>query len=213
MEMFGYFLLINCCVTVGGLNLMWGPSSDDPSVDVEERKQVNLDGAIMLGGLFPMHEMGQGGELCGAIKEEKGIQRLEAMLYAIDRINKNRRILRGIKLGVHILDTCLRDTYALERSLEFIKAHMNTLDVSEFTCSDGVPPKYTPTKPVAGVIGAAASQVSVMVANILRLFKVSTSAFQKRYTPLAGVFLLSSSTEKHFSTLGESDTRHQMMFA
>ena len=171
--MLGYLFLATSCATVSGFNLLWGPSSDDPGGDyVEERLEVKTEGEIMLGGLFPMHEMGQGGDLCGAIKEEKGIQRLEAMLFAIDRINRNRKILRGIKIGVHILDTCLRDTYALEQSLEFIKAHMNTLDVSEFTCSDGDPPDYTPSKPVAGVIGAAASQVSVMVANILRLFKV-----------------------------------------
>ena len=170
--MLAYFFLVTFCMTASGFNLLWGPSSDDPLVDIEERKEVKMEGDIVLGGLFPMHEMGQGGDLCGAIKEEKGIQRLEAMLYAIDRINRNKRILRGIKLGVHILDTCLRDTYALEQSLEFIKAHMNTLDVSEFTCRDGNPPLYTPSKPVAGVIGAAASQVSVMVANILRLFKV-----------------------------------------
>ena len=173
MEMLQYFFLFTSfTTTTNGFNLLWGPSSDDPLVDMDDRKEVKMEGDIMLGGLFPMHEMGQGGDLCGAIKEEKGIQRLEAMLFAIDRINRNKKILRGIKLGVHILDTCLRDTYALEQSLEFIKAHMNTLDVSEFTCTDGNPPLYTPSKPVAGVIGAAASQVSVMVANILRLFKV-----------------------------------------
>ena len=172
--MIGYFILVFSCMSAHALNLLKGSSSDDPEVDREERLEVKIEGDIVLGGLFPMHEMGQGGDLCGAIKEEKGIQRLEAMLYAIDRINSNRKILKGIKLGVHILDTCLRDTYALEQSLEFIKAHMNTLDVSEFTCSDGYPPKYSPSKPVAGVIGAAASQVSVMVANILRLFKASS---------------------------------------
>ena len=119
-----------------------------------------------------MHEKGHGGKLCGNIKEEKGIQRMEAMLYAIDRINKDKDLLPDITLGAHILDTCLRDTYALEKSLDFIKAHMNTLDVTEFRCRDGRPPKYIPAKPVAGVIGASASPVSIMVANILRLFKV-----------------------------------------
>ncbi len=180
METNGYLFIANLFVAAHGLNLMWGPGADDPAVDMEERKEVKIeyDNGIMLGGLFPMHEMGQGGDLCGAIKEEKGIQRLEAMLYAIDRINRNKKVLRGIKLGVHILDTCLRDTYALEQSLEFIKAHMSTMDVSKFTCPGDKPPQYTPSKPVAGVIGAAASQVSVMVANILRLFKVSRTSFQ-----------------------------------
>ncbi len=38
---------------------------------------------------------------------------------------------RGIDLGVNILDTCGRDTYALNRSLEFIKASLNNFDASQ----------------------------------------------------------------------------------
>lgn len=44
--------------------------------------------------------------------------------------------------------------------------------MSEYTCSDGNPPIYRPHKPVLGVIGASFSVVSIMVANILRLFKI-----------------------------------------
>ena len=141
-------------------------------VKIMEIKEIKIEGDIILGGLFPMHEKGTGGQACGDIKEEKGIQRVEAMLYALDKINNDTNLLPNITLGAHILDTCLRDTYALEQSLEFIKAHMSTLDVTEYRCNDGTPPKFTPNKPVAGVIGAAASPVSIMVANILRLFKV-----------------------------------------
>ena len=139
---------------------------------VPNPKFTKIPGDIVLGGLFPMHEKGTGGSLCGAIKEEKGIQRLEAMLYAIDQINADDNILYNITLGAHILDTCLRDTFALEQSLDFVKAHMTTLDSSDYQCENGEHPTHNPTKPVAGVIGAASSLVSIMVANILRLFKV-----------------------------------------
>lgn len=44
--------------------------------------------------------------------------------------------------------------------------------MSEYKCENGNPPIYMPHKPVAGVIGASFSVVSIMVANILRLFKV-----------------------------------------
>lgn len=44
--------------------------------------------------------------------------------------------------------------------------------MSEYTCDNGNQPTYTPHKPVTGVIGAAFSVVSIMVANILRLFKI-----------------------------------------
>ncbi len=52
---------------------------------------------------------------CGNIKKERGIQRLEAMLYAIDLINNSTNILPNIKLGAKIFDTCDRDTIALEK--------------------------------------------------------------------------------------------------
>lgn len=136
-------------------------------------KAIVIPGDIILGGLFPMHEVGTGGEMCGAIKAEKGIQRVEAMLYAIDLINDDPGLLPDVKLGAHILDTCQRDTYALEQSLEFIKPYMSTMDGHEYQCSDGRAPKVTRYQPVAGVIGAAASPVSIMVANMLRLFKVN----------------------------------------
>lgn len=62
-----------------------------------------------------MHEKGAGMEECGRVNEDRGIQRLEAMLFAIDRINMDSAVLPGVSLGVHILDTCSRDTYALEQ--------------------------------------------------------------------------------------------------
>jgi hypothetical protein len=106
------------------------------------------------------------------------MQRAEAMLYAIDRINADDKLLPGIRLGCHILDTCLRDTFALEQSLEFIKPYMSSLDATdEHLCADGRPPSSNSKsrQPVVGVIGASASPVSVMVANMLRLFKASVA--------------------------------------
>ncbi len=155
------------------LSLVVITSSSSP--DTSEKKQVSIrfDGDVILGGLFPMHEKGSHKETCGAIKAEKGIQRVEAMLYAIDLINRDSNLLPNISLGAYILDTCLRDTYALEQSLEFIKAHMSTLEVTDYVCPNNQPLARSQKQPVAGVIGAAASPVSIMVANILRLFKVS----------------------------------------
>jgi len=48
-------------------------------------------------------------------------------------------------------------------------------DISEYKCENGKTPTYVPHKPVTGVIGAAFSVVSIMVANILRLFKVTVT--------------------------------------
>ncbi|MGH0155789.1 UNVERIFIED_CONTAM: hypothetical protein FKN15_006628 [Acipenser sinensis] len=110
---------------------------------------------------------------CGRINEDRGIQRLEAMLFAIDEINRNSYLLPGVVLGVHILDTCSRDTYALEQSLEFVRASLTKVDETEYICPDG---SYAiqDNSPlvIAGVIGGSYSSVSIQVANLLRLFQI-----------------------------------------
>ncbi|XP_056595830.1 glutamate receptor, metabotropic 8b isoform X2 [Triplophysa dalaica] len=137
----------------------------------EYAHSVRLDGDIILGGLFPVHARGERGAPCGELKKEKGIHRLEAMLFAIDLINKDPDLLPNVTLGARILDTCSRDTYALEQSLTFVQALIER-DSSDVRCASGELPIFAKPDKIVGVIGAAASSVSIMVANILRLFKI-----------------------------------------
>uniref|UniRef100_A0A8D0EUV3 Metabotropic glutamate receptor 3 n=1 Tax=Strix occidentalis caurina TaxID=311401 RepID=A0A8D0EUV3_STROC len=134
---------------------------------------VSMDGDLVIGGLFPVHEKGVGSEDCGKINEHRGIQRLEAMLFALDEINKDGSILPGVKLGAHILDTCSKDTYALEQSLDFVRASLTRVDGSEHICPDGSYAVHddVPTA-ITGVIGGSYSDVSIQVANLLRLFQI-----------------------------------------
>lgn len=134
---------------------------------------IRIDGDISLGGLFPVHARGHNGKPCGELKKEKGIHRLEAMLFALDRINNDHELLPNITLGARILDTCSRDTHALEQSLTFVQALIEK-DGTDVKCQGGGSPIITKPERVVGVIGASSSSVSIMVANILRLFKVST---------------------------------------
>ncbi|KAH0545837.1 metabotropic glutamate receptor 7-like isoform X1 [Cotesia glomerata] len=150
-------------------------------------KLIRIDGDIIFGGIFPMHEqiVGLSGELpCGAVKEEKGVQRLEAMLFAIDEINRNDELLPNTTLGALILDSCSSDTYALDQSMEFVRSYMNQ-DMTEYKCEDGKAPLYVPHKSVTGVIGASFSVVSIMVANILRLFKIPQLSYASTSTELS----------------------------
>ncbi|XP_033711926.2 uncharacterized protein [Tursiops truncatus] len=132
---------------------------------------IRIEGDVTLGGLFPVHAKGPSGVPCGDIKRENGIHRLEAMLYALDQINSDPNPLPNVTLGARILDTCSRDTYALEQSLTFVQALIQK-DTSEVRCTNGEPPVFVKPEKVVGVIGASGSSVSIMVANILRLFQV-----------------------------------------
>lgn len=134
-------------------------------------------GEIILGGLFPVHMKGIGSKKCGDINKDRGIQRIEAMLYALDKINNDDSMLKvnkhKIKLGAIILDTCSSNTYALNQSLEFIRAAINIMDASGFQCMDGsTPNQKVDSKPIKGVVGGSYSEVSVQVANLLRLFRI-----------------------------------------
>ena len=134
---------------------------------------IQVPGDIILGGLFPIHVKGERTP-CGSAIYNRGIQRLEAMLFAVDQINNQSHLLPDIRLGVNVVDTCSRDTYALNRSLEFIRASLNAMDTSGFECHDGSTPsvKQMGFGPVFGVVGGSYSSVSIQVANLLRLFRI-----------------------------------------
>ena len=58
-------------------------------------KGIYLSGDVILGGLFPVHENSKDtGQNCGHKTYNRGIQRLEAMLYAVDTINADEKLLK-----------------------------------------------------------------------------------------------------------------------
>lgn len=140
--------------------------------DSAEASSVMFDGDLIIGGLFPVHEKGDKAP-CSTKIYNRGLQRLESMLYAVDLINKDPEILPNLTLGVNIIDTCSKDTYALNQSLEFIRVSLDDMDTSGLECLDGSEPrvKYR-AKPVRGVVGGSYSSVSLQVANLFRLFRI-----------------------------------------
>ncbi|XP_036387544.1 glutamate receptor, metabotropic 2a [Megalops cyprinoides] len=143
------------------------------SYNTGAKREITVEGDLVIGGLFPVHHKGEGMEDCGVINEQRGIQRLEAMLLALDEINRDQRILPGLRLGAHILDTCSKDTYALEQSLEFVRASLTKVDETEYICPDGSYALHDDFPlAISGVIGGSYSDVSIQVANLLRLFQI-----------------------------------------
>ena len=136
-------------VVESGLELTLSSSQEGFLGQPQHQQQLlRIPGDVVFGGLFPMHEhlvpssasmmssTSSGGWSsseflpCGAVKEEKGIQRLEAMLYALDLINEDPEILPNITIGAVILDTCSSDTHALDQSMEFVRSYMNKVRFS-----------------------------------------------------------------------------------
>lgn len=82
------------------------------------------------------------------------------MMFAIDEINKRRDILPKITLGYQIFDTCFTISKSVEATLSFLTGQNETHP--NFRCSAGAP--------LAAVIGAGGSALSIATARILGLY-------------------------------------------
>ncbi|XP_076278520.1 metabotropic glutamate receptor 6 [Lasioglossum baleicum] len=138
---------------------------------------ANVTGNVVLGGLFPVHRKGSGGESCGEIQIEDGIQPLEAMLYTVERINNDPTMLPGIQLGALAFDTCDNPGYALEQAFYFVKgliARGNQYGEQEYRCEDRSAPKFMNGgfDDVIAMLGAQSSSVTIQVASVLALFSI-----------------------------------------
>ncbi|XP_043242498.1 metabotropic glutamate receptor 3-like [Amphibalanus amphitrite] len=151
----------------------------------------NYSGDILLGALFPVHQMGPSDADCGRIQGEDGVQPLEAMLFTLDTINNSPQMLNGVRLGAVVLDSCDSDSVALQRSMEFVKgffSRANRHHRVDFVCGDGQPPAYRNNSydRMVGVIGGQSSAVSIQVANLLRNFEVPQISYLSTSTTLNG---------------------------
>ncbi|KAG1685965.1 Metabotropic glutamate receptor 3 [Nymphon striatum] len=136
---------------------------------------ANYSGDIILGAVFPIHH--RNGLNCGKLQLEEGIQALEALVFTINKINKNETLLPGIKLGIVAIDSCDNEVHALEQSLDFIKGFMTRgqqFQKGNFVCANGDKPVYASGRfdNIVGVIGGQSSAVSIQLAQLLRLFHV-----------------------------------------
>ncbi len=91
----------------------------------ERRVLAHIPGDIIIGALFSVHHQPPADKVherkCGAVREQYGIQRVEAMMHTLDRINADPHILPNITLGCEIRDSCWHSAVALEQSIEFIR--------------------------------------------------------------------------------------------
>ncbi|XP_066286555.1 metabotropic glutamate receptor 4-like isoform X1 [Branchiostoma lanceolatum] len=147
-------------------------------------KRVLIEGDILLGGLLPIHEPGPGGE-CGHVSVP-GVQALEAMLFAIDRVNRDSSLLPGISLGVHVIDTCSDALRSVQGAMTFVHQDRGR---EEAFCADGSRPIHRKHKQPVCVIGPASrKEAPHVVAELLGLFKVPQISFSSTTSGLLPEF-------------------------
>ena len=121
------------------------------------------DKDFVFGGLFPIH-VGAG---CKEVRQERGLERMEAMLFALDKINSDPNILPDLDIGYDIRDTCDSETVGLDEVIDIIITGSN---LNSEICESR--PANVTAVPTSGIIGAASSRVSVPVATLTRLFRM-----------------------------------------
>ena len=73
---------------------------------------ISIPGDITISSLFNVHEYNERARYennwfpCGKIQPQVGIMYIEAMLFALDKINRNSSFLHGAKLAAKIMDYC-----------------------------------------------------------------------------------------------------------
>uniref|UniRef100_A0AAQ5X4M1 Metabotropic glutamate receptor 5 n=1 Tax=Amphiprion ocellaris TaxID=80972 RepID=A0AAQ5X4M1_AMPOC len=184
-----------------------GPDQADSAHSNERRVVAHIPGDIIIGALFSVHHQPPADKVherkCGAVREQYGIQRVEAMMHTLDRINADPYILPNISLGCEIRDSCWHSAVALEQSIEFIRDSLVSSDEAEEW--GGGDPSATPMrgkKPIVGLIGPGSSSVAIQVQNLLQLFNIPQIAYSATSMDLSD-----KSLYKYFMRVVPSDAQ------
>uniref|UniRef100_A0A4W4DSA6 Metabotropic glutamate receptor 5 n=1 Tax=Electrophorus electricus TaxID=8005 RepID=A0A4W4DSA6_ELEEL len=196
--------------------LLWQPlllATTRAAQSSERRVVAHIPGDIIIGALFSVHHQPPADKVherkCGAVREQYGIQRVEAMMHTLDRINADPNILPNITLGCEIRDSCWHSAVALEQSIEFIRDSLVAADDADEARGGGgtrcADPGATPMKgkkPIVGLIGPGSSSVAIQVQNLLQLFNIPQIAYSATSMDLSD-----KSLYKYFMRVVPSDAQ------
>ncbi|XP_018416490.1 PREDICTED: extracellular calcium-sensing receptor-like [Nanorana parkeri] len=131
---------------------------------------LSQPGDLVIGGTFPIHVDRSYTENTFANKPEDlrcklleldNYQSMQAMIYAIEEINKSPDLLPNITLGYQIFDTCTVLRRAAEGTLWMLSGGKES--VPNYRCEQ--------TGAFAGIVGDSGSTRSILMAQILGLYR------------------------------------------
>ena len=126
-------------------------------------------GDITLGGLFLLHYTTEDGK-CGNFFPV-GLGHVEAMIFAIEKVNSNPNLLPNITLGYDIRDYCESAAKAMEHTYDFVRRNDMVKELHNASCTRMNAKDETPNEPpsIAAVIGPTDSGSAVLVASLLQV--------------------------------------------
>ena len=146
-------------------------------------------GDIILGGLLRVHLRGDSENQCGEL-DVRGLNRVFAMIFAIEKINNDSKLLRNISLGYDIRDYCEISLKATRISYDLIKDKLFT----------NITQSKLGRKPISALVGPDESNTAVVIAGLLQALNVSA------ISPTATSPALSANTYQYLYRAPPSDS-------
>ena len=126
------------------------------------------DGDVIFGGLFNQHFAGNK-ERCGELFT-MGLGLAEAMIFAIDSVNKDPNLLPNVTVGYDIRNFCESTALAMEITYDFVRASdplcMSFAKVNGSSIDNTTKPR---PKPISALVGPYNSGSAVLVGSLLQV--------------------------------------------
>ena len=120
------------------------------------------DGDVILGGLLNVHLRGDSENQCGEL-DVGGLNRVFAMIFAIEQINNDSKLLPNISIGYDIRDYCEVSLKATRISYDLVKDKLFT----------NVTQGKLGRKSITSLIGPDDSSTAVVIAGLLQALNIS----------------------------------------
>ena len=147
-------------------------------------ERIFKNGDIIFGGIFPLHLV-KNSDSCSDLRSNMLILS-EAMIYAVDEITKEGKILQNVSLGYDIRDTCGNEQQGVAIASDFVYQNALKFDQRFAVTNSCLAEVTTPTKQsVIAVIGGMDSRVSFNVANVLQVVDVPQISYGATSAELA----------------------------
>ena len=130
--------------------------------------KIYKDGDVMVGGLLNIH-YSETGDQCNRLSTI-GLGNAEAMIYAIERINKNFTLLPNVTIGYDLRDYCRSQALAMQIAYDFMRD-------GDPVCMSNQDDSSTPngyvannrTKSITSLVGPFNSGSAVLVGSLLQV--------------------------------------------
>ncbi|XP_022778045.1 extracellular calcium-sensing receptor-like [Stylophora pistillata] len=144
------------------LILLWAALQFEPGSCYPRR--FHRPGNVTLGVILPLH-VKNSEDKCGEFYP-RGLGFIEAITFAIDRINNDTNLLPNVTLGFDIRDYCDTPVLAMSTAYDFVKS--NYLNELPEIGLDNL------TDPISAVIGAEDSSSSTLISSLLQVVGIPT---------------------------------------